>query len=416
MSKRILLVASTTGYQTRAFAAAAGRLRYEIQLATDRCHVLEDPWGDHAYPLRFDDPERSAQAVAAAEQTFDGIVAVGDRPAYIAALIARQLGIRYNSPEAVLACKNKFLARQRFRSAGLPVPDFIRVPLDKPPAAAARGVRFPCVLKPLGLSASRGVIRADDQDQFVAAFERIKDILASPEILRLHEDQDRFIQVEDFIEGREFALEGLLTDGRLTVLAIFDKPDPLDGPYFEETIYTTPSRHPASVQQAIIDATVRATAALELTHGPVHAEMRVNARGVWILEVAARPIGGLCAQALRFASALGLEEVILRHAAGDPVGRIELSDPVRGVMMIPIPAAGIYAGVSGVDDAGALPGIEDVVITAKEGQKLLPLPEGASYLGFIFARGESPEIVERTLREAHSRMAFDILPALAVLR
>jgi biotin carboxylase len=416
MSKRILLVASTTGYQTRAFAAAAGRLGYEVRLATDRCHVLEDPWGDQALPLRFDDPEWSARTVAANGGTFDGIVAVGDRPAYIAALIARQVGIPYNSPEAVLACKNKFLARERFRSAGLPVPNFVRIPVDADPAAAARAVRFPCVLKPLGLSASRGVIRVDDQKQFIAAFERIKDILASPEILRLHEDQDRYIQVEDFIEGREFALEGLLTGGQLTVLAIFDKPDPLNGPYFEETIYVTPSREAANAQCAIIDATARAIAALDLMHGPVHAEMRVNDRGVWMLEVAARPIGGLCAQALRFASGFSLEEVILRHAAGDPVGSIDLSDPARGVMMIPIPAAGIYAGVSGVDDARAVDGIEDVVITAKEGQKLLPLPEGASYLGFTFARGESPEIVERALREAHSRLAFEVLPALPVLR
>jgi len=416
MPKRILLVASTTGYQTHAFAAAAKRLGYELRLATDRCHMLEDPWGDQALPLRFDDPERSAQIVAGAEESFDGIVAVGDRPAYIAALIARRLSIAYHSPEAVLACKNKFLARERFRGAALPVPEFMRFPLDARPDAAARGVRFPCVLKPLGLSASRGVIRANDQQEFVAAFERIKNILASPEIVRFHEDEARFIQVEDYIEGSEFALEGLVTEGRLTTLAIFDKPDPLEGPYFEETIYTTPSRQPAKVQQQIINAAARATAALRLTNGPVHAEMRVNDAGVWMLEAAARPIGGLCAQALRFARGVTLEEVILRHAAREPAGPLELSDPARGVMMIPIPTAGIYAGVSGVDDAGTIPGIEDVIITAKQGQKLLPLPEGASYLGFIFAHGESAEMVECALRKAHARLSFDILPELAVLR
>jgi biotin carboxylase len=416
MPKRILLVAATTGYQTRAFAAAAERLGYETQLATDRCHILDDPWGDHALALRFDDPERSAQAVVAAGQAFDGVVAVGDRPAYVAAFIARELGLSYNSPEAVLVAKNKFLTRQRFRAAALPVPAFIRIPLDHDPAAAAHEVSFPCVLKPLGLSASRGVIRANNTGQFIAAFKRIRAILALPEIVRLQEDQDRHVQVENFIEGREFALEGLLTEGRLTVLAIFDKPDPLNGPYFEETIYVTPSREPAAVQEAIIETTRRAIASMGLTHGPVHAEMRVNDRGVWMLEVAARPIGGLCARAVQFVSSFGLEEIVLRHAAGDPLGSLDLSDPARGVMMIPIPGGGVYVGASGVEDARAVPGIEDVTITAKEGQKLVPLPEGASYLGFIFARGKSADAVERTLREAHSQLAFEILPSLPVLR
>jgi biotin carboxylase len=416
MPKRILLVAATTGYQTRAFAAAAERLGYETQLATDRCHILDDPWGDHALALRFDDPERSAQAVVAAGQAFDGVVAVGDRPAYVAAFIARELGLSYNSPEAVLVAKNKFLTRQRFRAAALPVPAFIRIPLDHDPAAAAHEVSFPCVLKPLGLSASRGVIRANNTGQFIAAFKRIRAILALPEIVRLQEDQDRHVQVENFIEGREFALEGLLTEGRLTVLAIFDKPDPLNGPYFEETIYVTPSREPAAVQEAIIETTRRAIASMGLTHGPVHAEMRVNDRGVWMLEVAARPIGGLCARAVQFVSSFGLEEIVLRHAAGDPLGSLDLSDPARGVMMIPIPGGGVYVGASGVEDARAVPGIEDVTITAKEGQKLVPLPEGASYLGFIFTRGKSADAVERTLREAHSQLAFEILPSLPVLR
>ena len=416
MPKRILLVAATTGYQTRAFAAAAERLGYEVQMATDRCHVLEDPWGDHALALRFDNPEQSAETVAAAGQSFDGIVAVGDRPAYVAAFVARELRLPYNSPDVVLACKNKFLARRRFQAAGLPVPGFVQFPLECDPASVARDVQFPCVLKPLGLSASRGVIRADNTEQFLSAFERIRNILASPEIVQLHEDQDRHLQVEDFIEGREFALEGLLTGGRLTVLAIFDKPDPLNGPYFEETIYVTPSREPAAVQDAMVETTRRAVAALGLTHGPVHAEMRVNDHGVWMLEVAARPIGGLCARVLQFVSGYGLEEIVLRHTAGYSPGSTELSDPARGVMMIPIPAAGVYTRASGLEDARAVPGIEDITITAKEGQKLMPLPEGSSYLGFIFAKGESSNAVEGALREAHSRLAFDILPALPVLR
>jgi biotin carboxylase len=409
MNKRLLLIGATTGYQTRIFAEAAARLGYELVLATDRCHVLDDPWGDRAVALRFEDPA-SAAATLSSETEVDGIVAVGDRPAYIAALAAQRMGIPYNSPASVEASRNKFLARQRFRDAGLLVPEFHRVALSDDPERAARQARYPCVLKPLGLSASRGVIRANNPTEFIAAFQRIETLLADPDIARLHEDQDRFLQVESFIEGREFALEALLTQGEFRLLALFDKPDPLDGPFFEETIYITPSRQDRATQDAIVQTTTGAVQALGLTHGPVHAEMRVNERGVWMLEVAARPIGGLCARVLP-----GLEELILRHAAGVDAGFIALTAPAAGVMMIPIPREGIYVDVQELAAARACSGIEDVIITAKQGQKLVPLPEGASYLGFIFARAETPAAVEQALRTAHSQLRFEIATALPVI-
>jgi biotin carboxylase len=409
MSERILLIGATTGYQTREFAEAAERLGYELLLATDRCHVLDDPWGDHAIALRFEDPAGAAETLAA-EVRADGIVALGDRPAYIAALAAELTGIRYNSPSSVAASRNKFLARERFRAAGLLVPNFYRMPLSEDPARAAAKAQFPCVLKPLGLSASRGVIRANDPAEFIAAFHRIQNLLADPDIARLREDQDGFLQVESFIEGREFALEGILTNGELRVLALFDKPDPLDGPFFEETIYVTPSRESQATQGAIVQTTAAAVQALGLTQGPIHAEMRVNPLGVWMLEVAARPIGGLCARVLP-----GLEELILRHAAGEDVNSITLPTPAAGVMMIPIPREGIYAGVEGLDEARAEPGIEEVIVTAKLGQKLVPLPEGASYLGFLFARGQTPGAVEHALRSSHQNLRFEIATALPVV-
>jgi ATP-grasp domain/L-amino acid ligase C-terminal domain 2 len=408
MPKRLLLIGATTGYQTRAFADAAERLGYELALATDRCHVLDDPWGDGAIALRFEDPDGAAAGLAK-QTAVDGIAALGDRPAYIAALAAERMGIRYNSPDSVAASRNKFLARERFRAAGLPVPEFRRMGLNESPERAAARARYPCVLKPLGLSASRGVIRVNDAGEFVAAFRRIEKILADPDIARLHEDQDRFLQVEEFIAGREFALEGILEHGRLRVLAIFDKPDPLDGPFFEETIYTTPSREDRETQNSIIEAAQSAVRALGLTHGPVHAEMRVSARGVWMLEVAARPIGGLCARVLP-----GLEDLILRHAAGDDPGELAMPAPAAGVMMIPIPREGIYVDVDGMDAARARSGIEDVIITAKQGQRLMPLPEGASYLGFIFARGKTAAEVEQALRNAHGRLQFHIATALTL--
>jgi len=408
-AKKLLLIGATTGYQTGVFADAAKRLGFQLALATDRCHVLENPWGDDALPLRFEDPEGAARTIAA-EAKVDGIVAVGDRPTLIAALAAQLLGIPYNSLGSVLACRDKYLARTRFRSAGLLVPEFQRIALADGPHPAAANAKYPCVLKPLGLSASRGVIRANHPEEFAAAFRRIQALLADPEIVRLHEQQDQYLQVETFIEGREFALEGLLTHGNLRVLALFDKPDPLDGPFFEETIYLTPSRESGEAQREMVRTVESAVKALGLTHGPIHAELRMNARGVWMLEVAARPIGGLCARVLP-----GLEDLILRHAAGELVEGIEMPTPAAGVMMIPIPREGIYVAVDGIEEARATPGIEDAVITAKQGQKLIPLPEGASYLGFIFARGDTPGEVEHALRVAHGKLSFEIAATLPVM-
>lgn len=390
---RVLLVASTTGYQTRAFSEAARASGFDLVLASDRCHVMDDPWGDNAIAVRLDEPGEGIEAVVA-RGPFNGIAAVGDRPAYVAALAAKRLGLPFSPPEAVEAAGNKHLARQKFREAGMLTPSY---ELVQQPVGAAR---YPCVLKPLGLSGSRGVIRANNATEFAAAFERIKKIAAEPMVL-----------VEDFIPGHEYALEGVLTNGRLQVLALFDKPDPLDGPFFEETIYVT-----VPPQDEITETTQQAITALGLTDGPVHAEMRVNQTGVWMLEVAARPIGGICSRVLRFSNGRSLEELILRHAVGEDVGSACLEPGAHAVMMIPIPRKGIYRSVSGIEEARRAPGIEDVVMTAKEGQAMLPLPEGASYLGFIFARGETAERAVQSLRSAHACLQFEFARILPVVK
>ena len=379
----------------------------EMILGTDRCHVLNDPWGDRAVPVRFEQPYESAEQLARLD--VNGIVAVGDRPAWIASLAARRLGVPFHAARAVEAAGDKHLARKRFAAAGLLAPDWYQFAKDAPPAGAAF---YPCVLKPLGLSASRGVIRADNDAEFVAGAARIRAILQHPDIQRLADPRNAFLQVERFLPGREFALEGLVTEGKLTTLAIFDKPDPLDGPYFEETIYVTPSRETQRVQAELREAAQRAVSALGLTHGPVHAEMRLTDRGVFVLEVAARPIGGLCSRALCFTGGQTLEEIILQHSLGESHIFSGEAQP-GGVMMIPIPRSGIYQGVSGVEAARAVPGISDVVITAKTGQKLETLPEGASYLGFLFATGTK---AEESLREAHRRLTFDIQIALNITK
>ena len=410
---RIILLAATTGYQTRSFAAAAANAGVSVVLATDRCHVLEDPWRDNAIPIRFEEPEASAQALARAAD-IDGIVAVGDRPTHIAALAAKARGIPWHPPAAVLACRNKHRARELFEAAGLLVPANFLVEVNAVPELAAEMARYPCVLKPLGLSGSRGVIRADDPAGFMEAFRRIGRILAQPDASR--ETNAGAIQVEEFIPGREFALEGIMTRGELRVLAIFDKPDPLNGPFFEETIYVTPSREPMAVQRAIETTAARAAAALGLWHGPIHAEMRVNERGVWMLEIAARPIGGLCARVLQFGNGISLEELVVLHSVGRMPKVLEAANPAAGVMMIPVPRAGILESVDGVAEAKATTGVDDVIITARRGDRLVPLPEGASYTGFIFASGATAQAVEQSLRRAHSRLRFAVLPALDVVR
>jgi hypothetical protein len=390
---RLLLFASTTGYQIREFDAAARRLGVELTLATDRCHVMEDPWGDRAVAVKFDGGAESLEALRGI--AVDGVAAVGDVPAILAAEAAAMLGVPFHPASAVRACHDKFAARELYRAAGMRVPGFFRASLGEEAAAAARAP-YPCVLKPVGLSGSRGVIRANDVEDFVAAFARIRAMLSARD----------FVQVEDYIYGREFAVEGLMTRGELEVLAIFDKPDPLVGPYFEETIYVTPSRAPAGIQRDLVETTAAAVNALGLWHGPVHAELRWNQAGTWILEVAGRPIGGLCSRVL------GLEETVIRHAMGWD-RRVSGWDgsQASGVMMIPIPRGGIYRGVEGVERAEG-----EVIITAKDGQKLIPLPEGSSYLGFIFARGESSEEVEGVLRRSHAELRFDIATALETFK
>ena len=406
---RLLLLLPTTTYRTQAFVDAATKLGVDLVCASERPSTLEERAPDNLITVDFADPDGAAETLArfARRRPIDAVVAVDDPTTVVAAAVAARLGLRSNPVAAAAAARNKHEMRRRLGAAGVPAPRFRRVPLSADPARVAREAEYPCVLKPLALSASRGVIRADDPDGFVAAFRRIAAILARDDV-GLSGELAEALLVEEFIPGREVALEGLLTAGGLQTLALFDKPDPLDGPFFEETIYVTPSRLPAATQARIADVTLRACAALGLTEGPVHAELRVNDAGPWVVEVAARSIGGLCSRTLRFGTGMTLEELILRHALGWKIDSFDRERRAAGVMMIPIPRAGRLVAVRGQDAAEDLPGVEEIAITAHLGQELIPLPEGWQYLGFIFARGDSPEEVERALRRAHARLAFDI--------
>lgn len=404
---RLLLLSPTTTYRVEDFLKAVDLLNTPVTLivASEKRSAMEHASAGGLVRVALNQPDKALAQIDAlhAEAPLDAIVSVDQGAAWLAAEAARRLGLRGHNPEAVTLASSKALTRRRFAERGVPGPSFFSVDRDEDPRALCARVTeesgWPCVLKPLGLSGSRGVIRADDPDAFVAAFERVSSLLKSLD--DDHPDLHQSILVESFMPGGEVAVEAMMVSGDLEVLAIFDKPDPLDGPFFEETLYITPSRLPHETQREVGEAVAQAAWALGLDDGPVHAEVRLTPEGPRVLEVAARSIGGLCARTLQFATGLSLETIILAHALGlDPP--LERERQAAGVMMIPIPRAGFLREVR-VADAREVPGVEDVVITHPRA-RLTPLPEGASYLGFIFARAQTPGAVELALREAHQRL------------
>jgi len=414
---RILVLASKLGYETRGFTEAAAALGVDVLFASDRCHQLEDPWADRAIPVQFDRPEESARRIVAASlvQPVNGLIALGDRATTTAAYAARALGVAYNSVLSVENCRSKLRQREILRDAGLPVPAFFPVRLDKKVEKILPRVQFPCVVKPIRLAASQGVIRANNAEEFQAAIERIRTLQHSPEIQSTREpDMDRVL-VERYLPGGEVAVEALLTRGNLRILAIFDKPDPLEGPYFEESIYVTPSRLPVETKERIVDTLEAAVKALGLTQGPIHGEFRLNDQGVWVLEIAPRPIGGLCSRALRFGpTRMPLPELLVRHALGMEGAEHLRETQASGVMMIPVPKSGVLQGVEGEGAARAIPGVTEVLITARLHDFIAAWPEGSSYLGFIFAQMPTPAEAESALRQAHGLLKFELVERLPV--
>ena len=412
-SQRLLLLIPTTTYRTEDFVEAAQALEVDLVIASDRPNVMSGEFPDHLLTLPFGDPAAAAREMRgyAARRPLDAVVPVDDATTVVASAIGEALGLRVNPLAAAQATRNKRVMRELLARAGVASPPFTTVGVAEDPRAVARHMTYPCVLKPLVLSASRGVIRADDEAAFVAAFERIRAILRAPDVAEIGEGTDTIL-VEGFVPGAEVALEGLLEAGVLHTLALFDKPDPLDGPFFEETIYVTPSRLPEPAQAAVAETAARAARALGLSDGAVHCELRVRptAAGLEpvVLEIAARSIGGLCGRTLRFGTGMSLEELILRRALGRPIASLERERTAAAVMMIPIPRGGILEETRGLDEARAVRHIEDVTISLHKGQEVVPLPEGSRYLGFIFSRAATPAEAEAALREAHRHLQFVI--------
>jgi len=415
MRHRVLLLLPTTSYKAEDFMSAAERLEVEVVVGTDRRQALEDAAPGNTLTFDAVRPERALQRIAEehARAPFQAVLGVDDETTVLAAMAGAALGLPHNPESAVRATRDKYEMRRLLDAAGIQGPWFRRFDLDKSPDEASLSVEYPCVLKPLCLSASRGVIRADDRREFVAAFRRIGAILEDPEIEQKAGDTDRLL-VEEYLPGREVALEGLLVEGRLRTLALFDKPDAMEGPTFEETIFVTPSRLPGPTRVAIVEQAAAACRALGLLDGPVHVELRLEAEQPRLLEVAARSIGGLCSRALRFASGRTLEQLILLHALRSDAAPLAREQHAAGVMMIPVPGTGVLQDVRGLEAARRVRLIEEVTLTVHRGDHLVPLPEGHRYVGFIVARGETAEAVERALRAAHTRI--DLRLELAGLR
>lgn len=413
VNRRVILLMRSSSYRGYAFSQAAERLGIEVVVGVDVHPELADYW-QVTLPLQFDAPDKAAQTIVdfASQTPVQAILAVDDSAALVAAKAGAALGLPHNSPQAALAARNKYEMRRMFAAAGVASPHFKLYDVTADPVQVAAESRYPCVVKPLLLSGSRGVMRTNNPAEFVDAFSLLARMLADMG----PEPGSAQILVEDFIPGFEVALEGIIDQGSLKVLALFDKPDPLDGPLFEETIYVTPSRLPQATQAAIAECAAQAAVAVGLQLGPVHAELRINEAGPWLVEIAGRSIGGLCSQTLNFGlEGVSLEELILRQAVGLDIDGLQREEQARGVMMIPIPHAGIFKGCQGIAAAEAVPGIESVQITARVNYPITPLPRGDSYLGFIFANGDTPATVEGALRGAHEKLQFEIVELLPVL-
>ena len=413
-SATVLLLIPSHSYRTSDFMRAASDLDISVIVGIDTEFIINADQ-QNVIALNFSDPEEAAEAISEfrPDISLDAILAVDDAGTLVAAKASQMLELPHNSVSSVELTRDKYALRVALSRSKLPSPGyklFEATQSQDELEHIADSIEYPVVLKPRGLSGSQGVIRANTSIEYIDGFNRIKKILKL-ESSRDECDADLLttILVEDYVPGPEFAIEGVLDKGNLTVLALFDKPDPLVGPFFEETIYVTPTSYPDDVQSQIISTVQSACGALGLTHGPVHAEVRLDGDKVFLIDLAGRSIGGQCARTLSFGSGLSLEEIILTHAVGDDINQLNRESSAAGVMMIPIPAAGIFQKVSGVDKAEKISGIESVSIVPTSGDELIPLPDGNEYLGFIFAKGTTAQIVEKSLREAHNQLDFQII-------
>ena len=410
-AKRVLLIAPYGSYRTAAYVKIAKQLGFDCIVGSTGYHAVSHVPGSTIINLDLGSVDLDLERLQKQHDrtVFHGVIATDDSVVEIAAELAKRLHLPGNSVEAVRRTCRKDLLKNAFLNSTVLSPSGFEVRLDQPFETQISFSTYPCVAKPLTLSASRGVIRADNPGELKAALARIWRLIQKD-----GEDKYPIALVERFIPGKEIAVEGLLLNGVLSILAIFDKPIPLNGPYFEETIYVTPSALSDDEQQEVKQVLSRACECLELRQGPVHAECRLNEQGIWIIDIASRSIGGQCGQLIKAGTGVTLEEMIVRNSVGESTTSKVIEKAV-GVMMIPVPGSGgILRRIEGLGNAARVSGVTGVELDARPGQILTPWPEGCAYPGFIFAEAESPGKVVRTLEQAHAELKFVYSPSLPV--
>jgi len=406
VKRRILLVSPPESYRIQPYVRAALSLGIEVNLASQGEWAISSP-----HSAGIDVPLQDHQSALAIledlfrQRQYDAVIGTDDSTLELAARLAEITGRQQNLPTAVRRARRKDLSRICLLQAGLQVPAFSVVEVRQQQLLDKPHFGFPCVIKPLALSGSRGVIRANTVEELNIGVQRSLRIISEETDLY----EKTHLLLEQFIAGREFAIEGILSDGQLHVLAIFDKPDPMEGPYFEETYYISPARVSLSERQIIVESVQNACSAFGLVTGAVHAECRLNNQGAWLIELAARTIGGLCSRLLSFGTGYSLEQLVLANAIGLELP-LEPNDGAVGVLMLPTKEAGILRRVEGVMMAEKVPYIDEIEISLREGHRVSPLPEGASYLGFIFSTAPDSDKVEQALRDAYSLLNPVIVP------
>jgi len=408
---RLLLIAPEASYHTAPFQAAGRSLGVEVMVASEgRFPVV--PGESVGLRVDFSDSSRSLRLIAELyrQTPFDGVIGTDDGTIELAAFVATAFGLPANPSLSTKISRRKDHSRVVQRDAGLKTPWFVSVAVDSHwEHMVPAGVSYPCVAKPVTLSASRGVIRANNDQELVSALARISKIIEST-----GSEHPRVVLIEEYISGSEYVVEGLLNAGDLRTIVIFGKPDPLEGPFFEETIYITPPGLAPGIEQKVVDTVRGACAAYGLEHGPVHAECRINGDGIWLIELTPRTIGGKCSRILQLGTGQALEEIVILNALGRPV-RVESQAGAMGVMMIPVPGPGILRRVEGIEAARCVHHIVEIEIDVKPGQQLVPWPEGSSYPGFIFSRGPNESLVTEALRSAHQALRFVVAPQLPLV-
>tara|TARA_B100000686_G_scaffold128253_1_gene135463 strand:- start:1091 stop:2335 length:1245 start_codon:yes stop_codon:yes gene_type:complete len=402
----VILIIPSASYRTGPFMNAVKKLDLKVLVISDKSQVFSGKYPDNLIIINFNHWQDRSDEISkwAKNNGLKAVIGVDEESIVLAANISNFLNVEHNPVESVLLTKDKYLMRNELLKLGIKSPWFKRFSIYESTKKIINEISFPCVIKPTFLSASRGVMRVNTMNELSDSIKIMYELLSLDELRKRGGEQSDWILFEEYIPGNEVAVEGLVTNGKLTVLAVFDKPEPLEGPTFEETIIVTPSVLTKEIQYSLLETIQNVVKALGILKGPIHAEARINKNGNYILECASRSIGGLCSKVLEFQGGMSLEELILRSYLGRNIEKSKLTDKARGVMMMPTEKMGILKEMRGVQDALNVKGITDLKLTVKPGEKLEPLPKGDRYLGFIFAEGNDQKLVIKALKNAWSKI------------